>query len=238
MRQVALARSMMVFLSLILVGLSFVPPIFGSPARPWGSAASSSPPRIYLYAQANPVNRVDPSGLADYNLTSLTAAMSIIGAHASKYIQQVPGMAAQAFRGGGQAIGNFFNQFGAVVQNFGQQTINLLPRIDQLKPALDGFTRRPDFLLQVGNTMRAIEGKYRLPSGGEALTRMGSQIQQFTQWASQGTGREVVVWALKNPENVAKAEQKVLEAAGNPQGVRFVYGVEGLFQYLLHWAGM
>jgi hypothetical protein len=85
--------------------------------------------------------------------------------------------------------------------------------------------------------LRAIEGKYQLPKAGEALTRMGSQIQQFTQWASQGANREVVVWALKSPANVAEAEQVVLQAAGNPQGVRFVYGVEGLFQYLFQWAG-
>ena len=102
-------------------------------------------------------------------------------------------MAATAFRSGGQAVGQFFNQFGAVVQNFGQQTINLLPRIQQMRPALEGFSRRPDFLLRAGNALRAIEGKYRLPSGGEALTRMGSQVQQFSQWASQGAGREVVV---------------------------------------------
>ena len=31
--------------------------------------------------------------------------------------------------------------------------------------------------------------------------------------------------------------EAVLQAAGNPQGVRFVYGVEGLFQYLSQWAG-
>ena len=85
--------------------------------------------------------------------------------------------------------------------------------------------------------MIALEGKYRLPTSGESLTRLGAQLQQFTQWASQGTGREVVVWALKNPDNATKAEQTVLQAAGNPQGVRFVYGVEGLFQYLSKWAG-
>ena len=74
MRQIALARSLVFFLSLILVGLSFVPPIFGSPARPWGSAASSSPPRIYLYAHANPVMNVDPSGKMDFSISSLLTA--------------------------------------------------------------------------------------------------------------------------------------------------------------------
>lgn len=85
--------------------------------------------------------------------------------------------------------------------------------------------------------MRALEGKYQLPKAGEALSRMGSQIQQFAQWAAQGPNREVVVWALKSPDKVAEAEQAVLQAAGNPQGVRFVYGVEGLFEYLSQWAG-
>ncbi|MEO8428134.1 MAG: hypothetical protein ABI651_13570 [Verrucomicrobiota bacterium] len=80
--------------------------------------------------------------------------------------------------------------------------------------------------------MKLIEGKYQLPRAGEALTRFSSQLQQFTQWARQGTGREVIVWALKSPEYAEAAEQTVLRAAGNPQGVRFVYGVDGLFQYL------
>ncbi len=60
MRQVALARSLVLPLGLILVGLSFVPPIFASSARP--GAFVAWPPRIYLYAHANPVNNVDPSG--------------------------------------------------------------------------------------------------------------------------------------------------------------------------------
>ena len=81
------------------------------------------------------------------------------------------------------------------------------------------------------------EANYQLPSAGEALSRMGSQIQQFAQWASQAPNREVVVWALKSPEKLAEAEQAVLQAAGNPHGVRFVYGVEGHFEYLSLWAG-
>ena len=192
----------------------------------------------YLYAHANPVNRVDPSGYdPNFNIASITTTLGIIGMQASQYISRMPAMAANAFRTGGQAVSSFFQQFGPVVQNFGRQVIELVPKVEQLRPILEGFSRRPDFVLRAGNTLRALEGKYQLPSGGEALTRLGSQLQQFTKWASQGTGREVVVWALKSPVNVAEAEQAVLQAAGNPQGVRFVYGVEGLFQYLSQWAG-
>ena len=190
----------------------------------------------YLYCHSNPVNGTDPSG-HEFNLVSLQASITTISGLAARYVGSIPGAARIAFGGGGVAIGRFLNQFGAVVQNFGNQVVNLLPRIEQLKPALEGFTRRPDFLLRVGNAFRVIEGKYQLPKAGEALSRTGSQIQQFTQWASQGANREVVVWALKSPEKAAEAEQAVLQAAGSPQGVKFVYGVEGLFEYLSQWAG-
>jgi hypothetical protein len=196
------------------------------------------PPSLhkYLYAADNPVNLVDPSG-HEFNLVSLQSSITTIAGLAGRYVASIPGAARIAFAGGGAAIGRFFNQFGPEVQNFGQQVINLLPRIQQLEPELEGFTRRPDFFLRLGNAFRVIEGKYQLPSAGEALTRTGSQIQQFTQWASQGANREVVVWALKSPQNATEAEQAVLQAAGNPQGVRFVYGVQGLFDYLSQWLG-
>jgi hypothetical protein len=217
-----------VLLALALLGQS------ATPAPPVSSQRISS---IYLYAHANPVNMVDPSG-HDGELASVLVSVGNISRLAATYVSRVPAAARVAFSAGGATLGRFFNQFGTVVQNFGQQVVSLLPRIDQLKPALEGFTRRPDFLLRAGNGLRVIEGKYQLPTkAGEALSRMGSQIQQFTQWASQGANREVVVWALKSPVNATKAESAVLQAAGNPQGVRFVYGVEGLFQYLNQWAG-
>jgi len=135
----------------------------------------------YLYTQGNPVNGVDPSG-HDGELAGTLTAINNLSITAATYISRVPGAARIAFGAGGAAIGRFFNQFGPVVQNFGQQVVNLFPRIESLRPALEGFSRRPDFVLKAGNALRAIEGKYQLPRAGEALTRMGSQIQQFAQW--------------------------------------------------------
>lgn len=190
----------------------------------------------YLYVHANPANNLDPSG--NWTLVELKVTVAGIATTAAFWIQSIPGVAREAFARGGSAIGNFFYQFGPVVQNFGRQVIELLPNVERLRPFLEGFTRRPDFLLRAGDTLRVLEAKYQLPSrAGEALARMSSQLQQFTQWASQGPGREVVVWALKKPDDVAKAEQIVLQASG-VQNVRFVYGVEGLFEYLLQWAGL
>jgi hypothetical protein len=190
----------------------------------------------YLYAADNPVNLIDPSG-HNGDMPSLMTSVAGISRLAATYVMRMPAMARAAFAGGSVAIGRFFNQFGPIMQNFGRQVIELVPKVEQLRPVLEGFSRRPDFVLRVGNAVRALEAKYQLPSAGEALSRMGSQIQQFTQWASQAPNREVVVWALKSPDKVAEAEQAVLQAAGNPQGVKFVYGVEGLFEYLSQWAG-
>ena len=120
----------------------------------------------YLYAGDDPVNKIDPSG-HEFNLVSLQSSITTISGLAARYVASIPGAARVAFGAGGAAIGRFYNQFGPVVQNFGQQVVNLLPRIEQLKSALDGFTRRPDFLLRAGNALRAIEGKYQLPKAGE-----------------------------------------------------------------------
>jgi RHS repeat-associated protein len=191
----------------------------------------------YLYCQANPVMMVDPSG-HDGDMPSLMSTVTGISRLAGSYVMRMPAMTKAAFTGGGVAIGRFFNQFGPVIQGYARQVIELVPRVQPLEePVLQGFSRRPDFLLRVGDAMRLLEGKYQLPRAGEALSRMGSQIQQFAQWAAQAPNREVVVWALKSPDKVAEAEQVVLQAAGNPQGVRFLYGVEGLFEYLSQWAG-
>ena len=44
-----------------------------------------------------------------------------------------------------------------------------------------------------------------------------------------------LVLHYKSPENAETAEKTVLEAAGNPIGVKFVYGIEGFFEYLSQW---
>jgi len=186
----------------------------------------------YLYSRGDPTNYGDPSGL-DGDLISTLQAISIQISNFVKYT--VPLRAAAAFGAGGTAIGRFFNMFGKVVQDFGREIIRLFPDITVLEQeALPGLTRIPDFLLRLRNLTVLLEGKYQLPRAGEALARFGSQLQQFTQWASQMPGREVVVWALKQPDNIAKAEQVVLNAA-QVQGVRFVYGAEGLFEFLLEF---
>jgi len=192
----------------------------------------------YLYVAGDPINRVDPSGYCDCNLASISTSLGIISANLAIYIRSVPGMAQHAFGTGGGAVAQFLSQFGPIANSYGNRVIALFPNVQRLTPVLQGFSRRPDFLLRFNNALRVLEGKYQLPRAGEALSRLGLQLQQFTTWASQGPGREVVVWALKRPDNIAKAEQVVRQAAGNPQGVRFVYGIEGLAEYLMHWAGL
>jgi RHS repeat-associated protein len=188
----------------------------------------------YVFVEDNPVNKIDPTGL-DGDEISLLATINTMVRVAATYVSRMPVAARAAFAAGGSTLGAFFNRIGAQVEQWGAEVIEMFPSIERVKPVLEGFTRRPDWLLRVGNTLRVVEGKYQLPSAGPALTRIGSQIQQYSQWASQGAGREVVVWALKSPQNAATAEQTVLQAAGNPQGVRFVYGVKGLFDYLTQW---
>jgi RHS repeat-associated protein len=194
----------------------------------------------YLYCHANPLNGTDPSGQMNLsmNMASISIAVAGIGQQASKYISRVPSMAKEAFSNGGPAIGRFFNQFGDKVNGYAHKVIELVPGVEILESRLAGCTRIPDFHLRFSNLRMVLEAKYRLPPAGEALTRLGAQLQQFSQWSSQGTGREVVVWALKRPDNASRAEEVVLRAAGSPNGVRFLYGVEELFQHLMTCAGL
>jgi hypothetical protein len=191
----------------------------------------------YLYTPGDPINYIDPSGRSG-DLVSTQGSMTTVSQLAAQQIAAIPAAARAAFAVGGAAIGRFYNQFGPMIQKLGDQVMSLIPGITQLGTKLTGFTRVPDWDLKTGEKLMTLEGKYRLPSLGEPLSRLGAQLQQFTQWSSQGPGREVVVWALREPENVAKAEEVVLRAAGNPQGVRFVYGIEGLYNLLMAWVGL
>ncbi len=190
------------------------------------------PPSLhrYTYCANNPVNMVDPSGME--NMPSLLTSINIIAQNAARYVASIPGAARIAFGAGGAAIGRFFQQFGPGVNAFAQQVVNLFPRITTLETRLQGFSRVPDFVLKIEERMTIVlEAKYSLPTSGPAFTRLVSQLQQFTQYASQGANRQVVLWSLREGD-VAKFAEVAAKEGVNINQVQVLTGINGLFQYL------
>ncbi|MDB6055657.1 MAG: hypothetical protein JWN25_3180 [Verrucomicrobiales bacterium] len=56
-------------------------------------------------------------------------------------------------------------------------------------------------------------------------------MEQFTQCAANNS-TQVMVWSLINPENVNKVEKALAEGGGAVTKINFVYGVQGLYEYL------
>src|SRR5262249_36018650 len=59
----------------------------------------------YLYCQGNPVNRIDPSGHGDFNLSSLMVSAGTIATMASQQIGALVQRAGPAFVAGGRQAG-------------------------------------------------------------------------------------------------------------------------------------
>jgi hypothetical protein len=190
----------------------------------------------YLYASANPVNRIDPSG--NDSLAELTEAAAI-------YIRNVAVNARTAFAAGSTAVGLFFNALGAQAQTYGRAVIQLFTRInsEQVFEEIEEdvpiifrtSTRVIDFFVKAkdGVSNLLIEAKYGLPRSGPALARM---VGQLTNAIGSGKARQVVIWTLKEP--AAWQVGNAINALGDlaPQ-VQFVHGIEGLWNYLEFYFG-
>src|SRR5258708_18275852 len=139
----------------------------------------------YLYAGANPVNRVDPSG-KDF-IDSL-AAISI---SVTLFVSSVPQLLSEAFEEGGTAVGVLFNEIGQVAENYAAQVLTLVEdeigEIEILQQQRVGG-RVIDFIVRNAETAKQmfIEVKYGFPSSAAAMSRAVAQIQAASQAAAQG----------------------------------------------------
>jgi RHS repeat-associated protein len=190
----------------------------------------------YLYASANAVNRIDPNGLADWNLNSLLVTAGTITTLASQQLATLVQRTGPAFQAGGRQLGLILQEFGFLAQNTAlrvirlfQASVNNLRLIENMQRG----SRVIDFTLQYGQRVMDLEAKYKLPSQtGEALSRLVAQAQ-----ASIAAGQaQTVIWTLKEPtlQELQLVTQQLGSAASK---VQFVNGIDGLARYMAFFFG-
>jgi RHS repeat-associated protein len=150
----------------------------------------------YLYAHADPINSIDPSGLMKLEdvMAGVNSAVSLsLGAVRSGFaISRVAGGAALRALGASVEMG-----VGQVLRNLlGNGAVrNGVQLVGQ------GGRRVLDFWLQVGNRVAILEVKYGLPRAvGPALTRLVAQIRTAAS-AEEAVrnGAQVVLFTFRAP---------------------------------------
>jgi len=189
----------------------------------------------YLYANANPVMGVDPSGH-----TTLMELMT----SANNYLKTVGANATAAYQTGGRAIGMFFQSVGARAEAFARQVFQLFPQATvqrNINLIGTGGKRFIDFLVSLGNKIALIEVKYGLPRvGGPALKRLVAQLRTATSQIGALQAEEgaragaVVLWTLKSP---SPAQIRLIEKAlgDTASNVERLHGVFALWKWMNHF---
>ncbi|MEO5959064.1 MAG: RHS repeat-associated core domain-containing protein, partial [Opitutaceae bacterium] len=172
----------------------------------------------YLYANADPVTYVDPTG----NQTLL----QVIVAQTLKVRMQLT-MIVPAFAAGGAAIGRVWNQLGVAAQNAAQSVLMLFSKLN-LTAQIPVANRVIDFALRVGNQVALLEAKYKIPLGvGDSMNRL---VGQLNAGISSGQG-QVVLWTFKEP-TVAEVERLYAQMGAQAAQVQLIHGMEGLYKWV------
>jgi RHS repeat-associated protein len=188
----------------------------------------------YLYANADPANRIDPTGLESLINQVNTMAFETQLASRAIFAQLRATFARGAATGGpiGAAIGKLFYDLGKVAERAAGQILSLHPRVI-IDTGVRFGNRVLDFVARVGDDVAIIESKYSLPiAEGESLTRLVGQVNQAV---SSGAG-QVVLWSLKDP-TMAQLRLTFQALGATAQRVQFVSGVEGLFRWMQLYFG-
>jgi hypothetical protein len=168
----------------------------------------------YLYAHANPVGRIDPSGhMSLPGLASVGAAITTLGTMAVPVIQRAPQVMNTVMRGGA-----FVNQLAATLMARGQVLIAHSSEIvDDLGQTIGRF--RIDLLAQRATTAgqqvnMMVEGKgvpwwlFGRPGWQSYLDQLTRQAQAFSQAVStqgQAINERVIVFSSRAPAGLEKA---------------------------------
>jgi len=185
----------------------------------------------YLYAHANPVNRIDPSGMADFNLASLTASIGTIATLAGQQLSAIVQRTGPMFQAGARQAWEARQLFGRFAENTANQVIRLVQSsVSSLgvQENIQRGSRFIDFALRYGQRVMDLEVQYKLPDrAGEALSRMVSQAQ-----ASVAAGEaQTVIWTFKEP-TLQELQLVTTQLGAAASRVQFVNGVEGLLRYI------
>jgi RHS repeat-associated protein len=191
-----------------------IDPRSGKPTRPISL-------HVYIYANADPIDQLDPSGMM---------GLGDIGAGLEGSINVAVANVRAGFAISRVAGGSALRALGQAVEIAGRQVLGKALRIDPVRigPKVvngPGGRRVIDFFLTVGQRVATIEAKYKIPPGGsQAFTRLVAQMQ--SAMATEEAG-QVVLWTLKAPTD---AELAALLATLPEQGasIQFVNGLVGL----------
>ena len=194
----------------------------------------------YLYANADPIDRIDPNGLAslgeEVGDIGIMGQLQTLQLQAVNFAGAVAARNAAAFAAGSAALGRYLNDIGVGAQAFALRVINLFPslagniqaEVQTVQSAGATTSSRMDYVITLGTKILQLEVKYNIPDKlGGAFTRLSNQIINMVNSTGQA-----VVWSLNKPS--AADVERVRNAVGpiNSRRVDFVHGIFGLYQYL------
>ena len=187
----------------------------------------------YLYANADPLNKVDPAGLEFSLNTSLAAISGSVTVALSNFGARL----SNAFSQGGPVLGEFFQSIGRFAQGRGMDVVQAFQRVNPQLLIEEGKAAGPrviDMFVRFGQRAAYIEVKWGLPwRAGESMTRLVGQVNAAI---AAGEG-QVVVWAMRLP-TPQQVNLVVRELGANASRVQFVYGIDAWIEWTRRFVGM
>ncbi len=177
----------------------------------------------YLYAHGDPVNGWDPSGYL--TIGELAAGLAIrVTLFASRFN-------AYAYSAGGAALARYHRALGRFAQRVPEMLLSGARNIQQIayNVRLGSGKTNVDFVFRVGRARHALEAKYSMPTSGDSLQRLASQVRIMV---NSPLIQEKIVWTLQPPTRKAlNALQRTVGPDVYSQ-IKIVSGVEDLVSLL------
>jgi fibro-slime domain-containing protein/RHS repeat-associated protein len=176
----------------------------------------------YWYADADPVDQIDASGL-DATLAEVNASLEVSSTLRVQSVTTARGAQVAINKSAGKALEKFVENL--VRREFPNASIKV-----QRALTGPGGKRVYDLLVKVGDRIVIIETKTRIPAGGSAFRRLIGQILTFSNAAeAEAAGAEVIVFSEGATE---AALARVAEEIGVEASPHFIQGAVELISLL------